>query len=96
MVQTRRNGCRTASVTVQSSLILGLNAPASDNGSYIVINQSSSYPPTTSPIDWSAGPTHCLTRAVLKRDEWVIDLACVKPQQKNLAELTGLSVRVVG
>lgn len=92
VVQTGQNGCRTATVTVQSSLILGLNAPATDNGSYIVINQ---LPGAGVPsVDWSGSATHRLTGAVLKRNEWVVDLACVKPQERSLAELTGLRVTV--
>ena len=45
-------------------------------------------------VNWSGGATHCLTGAVLKRDEWIVDLACVKPQEKDLGKITGLVVRV--
>ena len=88
----QQTGCRTASVTVQSSLGLGLNAPASDSGSYIVIKQMSGAGVPS--VDRSGGATHCLTGVVLKRDEWIVDLACVKPQEKDLGKITGLVVRV--
>ena len=92
VVKAAQDGSRTASVTVESSLVLGLNAPESNTDSYIVIKQKQDT--EGSSVDWRGTPSHFLTGAQLKRDEWLVDLACVKPQEKNLAEITGLRVAV--
>ena len=89
----------TANATLATGILLATDgegdtgtAPLSDIGSYIVINQMSGAGVPS--VDWSGGATHCLAGVLLKRDEWIVDLACVKPQVKDLGKITGLVVRV--
>jgi len=93
---------KSASIQIQAQPSRQEDRQPDGDGRYILINPSQSRGQKQAPngtegkVDWNGTAPASLCQTPVRTDAWLADLLCPSPQEKGLAELTGLVVRMKG